>query len=206
MMHKMIMPDLGQTVAEGRIVRWLRKPGDRIQKGEPLLEVETDKVTMEVEAFTCGYLRECFAQEGQSVSAMTPIAVLTDDPAELYERPGPAGVGSSSRVGHTISPSPSPTFTSPGRVPASPAARARARELGIDLKEAHATGTDCLITRRDVERIVAEGAGSRRAVMAAVTTRSLQTIPHFHVTVDLDASRLVLLPSGAHRFRSSGNV
>ena len=72
MMHMLIMPDLGQTVAEGRIVRWLRKPGDRIQKGEPLLEVETDKVTMEVEAFKGGYLREFFAHEGQLVSALTP--------------------------------------------------------------------------------------------------------------------------------------
>jgi pyruvate dehydrogenase E2 component (dihydrolipoyllysine-residue acetyltransferase) len=191
MMHKVIMPDLGQTVAEGRIVRWLRKPGDRIQKGEPLLEVETDKVTMEVEAFKDGFLREFFAHEGQWVSAMTPIAVLTDDPAELYERPGPVGSGSSPRAAHTLSPSPSPTVASPGRVPASPAARARARELGIDLREAHATGVDRLITRRDVERIAAQGPGPRRAAMAAVTTRSMQTIPHFHVTVDLDVSRLV---------------
>jgi len=188
MMHKVIMPDFGQTVAEGRIVRWLRKPGDRIQKGEPLLEVETDKVTMEVEAFKGGYLREFFAHEGQLVSALTPIAILTDDPAELYEHPGPIGVDSSSRAVHTVS---SPTVTSPVRVLASPASRARARELGIDLREAHTTGADRLITRRDVERIAAEGTGPRRAVMAAITIRSMQTIPHFHVTVDLDVSRLV---------------
>jgi pyruvate dehydrogenase E2 component (dihydrolipoamide acetyltransferase) len=188
MMHMLIMPDLGQTVAEGRIVRWLRKPGDRIQKGEPLLEVETDKVTMEVEAFKGGYLREFFAREGQLVSALTPIAILTDDPAELYEHAGHIGVDSSGRAAHTVS---SPTVTSPGRVLASPAARFRARELGIDLREAHATGADRLITRRDVERIAAEATGPRRASMAAVTTRSMQTIPHFQVTVDFNVSRLV---------------
>jgi pyruvate dehydrogenase E2 component (dihydrolipoamide acetyltransferase) len=191
MMHKVIMPDLGQTVAEGRIVRWLRKPGDRIQKGEPLLEVETDKVTMEVEAFKGGYLREFFAHEGQLVSAMTPIAVLTDDPAELYEHPGPVGVGSPNVAGHTFSLSPSLSVVSPRRVPASPAARARARELGVDLRKAQPTGADLLITRRDLERIAAEGTESRRAAMAAITTKSIQTIPHFHVTVDLDVSRLV---------------
>jgi pyruvate dehydrogenase E2 component (dihydrolipoamide acetyltransferase) len=191
MMYNVIMPDLGQTVAEGRIVRWLRKPGDKIQKGDPLLEVETDKVTMEVEAFKGGHLRELLAQEGQSVSAMTPIAVLTDDAEELYEHAGPAGVGSSNRAEHTLSLSPSPTVVSTERVPASPAARARAREFGIDLREAHATGADRLITRRDVERIVAEGTGLRRAAMAAITTRSVQTIPHFYVSVDLDVSRLV---------------
>jgi pyruvate dehydrogenase E2 component (dihydrolipoamide acetyltransferase) len=153
MMYNVIMPDLGQTVAEGRIVRWLRKPGDKIQKGEPLLEVETDKVTMEVEAFKGGHLRELLAQEGQSVSAMTPIAVLTDNAEELYEHAGPVGVGSSNKAAHTVSLSPGPTVISTERVPASPAARARARELGIDLREAHATGADHLITRRDVERI-----------------------------------------------------
>src|SRR6516165_6164063 len=191
MMHKVIMPDLGQTVAEGRIVRWLRKPGDRIQKGEPLLEVETDKVTMEVEAFKDGYVREFFAHEGQLVSAMTPIAVITDDPEELYEHPGPVAVCSSGRPPHPLSVSPSLAVTSPGRVPASPAARARARELGVDLRGFEATGADRLITRRDVEGVAVEGTRSRRAVMAAITTKSMQTIPHFHVTVDLDVSRLV---------------
>ena len=186
------MPDLGQTVAEGRIVRWLRKPGDRIQKGEPLLEVETDKVTMEVEAFEGGYLRELFAQEGQLVSVMTPIAVLTDNPGELYEHLGPVGAGSLNGTVRAPSVSPRPAVRASGQLPASPAARVRARELGIDLREAHATGTDRLITRRDVERIATEGTVSRRAVaMAAITTRSMQTIPHFHVTVDLDVSRLV---------------
>jgi pyruvate dehydrogenase E2 component (dihydrolipoamide acetyltransferase) len=191
MMHKVIMPDLGQTVAEGRIVRWLRKSGDRIQKGEPLLEVETDKVTMEVEAFKGGYLREFLAQAGQLVSAMTPIAVLTDDPAEFYEHPGTVEAGSPHAAAHTWSPLPTATVASSGRVPASPAARARARELGIDLRAASATGTDRLITRRDVERIAAESRGPRRAAMAALTTRSVQSIPHFQVTVDLEVSRLV---------------
>jgi pyruvate dehydrogenase E2 component (dihydrolipoamide acetyltransferase) len=191
MMHNVIMPDLGQTVSEGRIVRWLKKPGDKIQKGEPLLEVETDKVTMEVEAFKSGHLRELLAREGQLVGAMTAIAILTDDPAELYEHPGRVEVGSSNTAADTLSLPPSPTVTYPGRVPASPAARARARELGVDLGETLASGAGRLITRRDVERVAAEGTRPKRAAMAAVTTRSMQTIPHFHVTVDLDVSRLV---------------
>jgi pyruvate dehydrogenase E2 component (dihydrolipoamide acetyltransferase) len=49
MTHRVMMPDLGQTAAEGKIIRWLKKPGDMVAKGELLLEVETDKVTMEVE-------------------------------------------------------------------------------------------------------------------------------------------------------------
>jgi TPP-dependent pyruvate/acetoin dehydrogenase alpha subunit len=88
MVHRIIMPDLGQTVAEGKIVRWLKKPGDRIAKGEPLFEVETDKVTMEVEAYKSGYLRELLVGEGEMANAQAPIALLTDEAEESYARPG----------------------------------------------------------------------------------------------------------------------
>ena len=87
MRHKIIMPDLGQTVAEGKIVRWLKQPGDRIEKGEPLFEVETDKVTMEVEAFRAGYLHEILVGGGEIAGAATPIAILTDSPNESHGDP-----------------------------------------------------------------------------------------------------------------------
>src|SRR6266567_3701028 len=114
MTHKVIMPDLGQTVSEGKIVRWLKKPGDKIEKGEPLFEVETDKVTMEVEAYKAGFLRELLVAEGETAVAMTPIAILTDRPDEAYGTPSGAALeqgsvkaagiapsGSSPRVRHT---------------------------------------------------------------------------------------------------------
>src|SRR5436309_12253579 len=90
MTHSVIMPDLGQTVSEGKVLRWLKKPGDTVKKGEPLFEVETDKVTVEVEAYRDGTLREILAGEGQVASAMTAVAILTDDAREPYERPAPA--------------------------------------------------------------------------------------------------------------------
>ncbi len=191
MMHRVIMPDLGQTVAEGRIVKWLKKPGEKIEKGEPLVEVETDKVTMEVEAFKSGYLRELVTQEGELVSAMTPIAFLTDDPMEPYEHAGPLGADARQKAVTAMSPLPSPAVRYLGRVRASPAARARARELGVDLRRAHATGPNRLITRRDVEGTAERTAERRASAMAAITTKSMQTIPHFQVTVDVDVSRLV---------------
>ena len=85
MTHSVIMPDLGQTMAEGKILRWLKKPGDTISKGEALLEVETDKVTMEVESYRGGYLRAILVPEGEMASAMSPIAILTDHADEAYE-------------------------------------------------------------------------------------------------------------------------
>src|SRR5215471_18293887 len=88
MKHTIIMPDLGQTTSEAKVVRWLKDLGDKVSAGEPLLEVETDKATMEVEAYVGGYLRKKLAEEGNLVSAMSPIAILTDAPEEaLGEEP-----------------------------------------------------------------------------------------------------------------------
>ena len=78
MVHTIIMPDLGQTTAEGKILRWLKNPGEKVLKGDHLLEVETDKVTIEVESFVSGYLRRVLAVEGQMASALAPIALVAD--------------------------------------------------------------------------------------------------------------------------------
>src|SRR5215831_7234812 len=89
MVHNIIMPDLGQTVAEGKILHWLKRPGDAVTRGEALLEVETDKVTMEVESYRSGYLRAILVGEGEMASAMSPIAVLTDQLDEISEEGNP---------------------------------------------------------------------------------------------------------------------
>src|SRR5579884_3243219 len=81
MKHEIIMPDLGQTAAEGKIIRWLKRPGEKVAQGDPILEVETDKVTMEVESYQGGYLRALLVNEGE----MAPIAILTDEPEEAYD-------------------------------------------------------------------------------------------------------------------------
>jgi pyruvate dehydrogenase E1 component alpha subunit len=78
-----ILPDLGQTTNEARIVSWLKQPGEYVRKGEPLVTVETDKVNMDIEAFDSGYLLEHVVAEGSLASALQPIAVLTDDADEV---------------------------------------------------------------------------------------------------------------------------
>ncbi len=87
MVHTITMPDLGQTVSEGKILKWLKKPGDKISRGEFLLEVETDKVTMEVESYVTGYLRAILIEQGQMGSALSPIAIVTDGSDEPFEHP-----------------------------------------------------------------------------------------------------------------------
>ena len=191
MMHEIILPDLGQTTSEGKVLKWRKQLGDYVSRGEPLLEIETDKVTMDVEAYAAGYLREILVTEGQMATALEPIAILTDDPAEPYERKAQEAPAPASAAG---SAPPTPRVeTPPARkgTAAAPAARALAKELGMDLALITGTGPGGLITRKDVERHAtkpAAAAAKPASGMAALTSKSKQTIPHFYVTVDVDAS------------------
>ncbi len=85
MKHVIILPDLGQTTSEAKIVSWLKNSGDKVAMGEPLLEVETDKATMVLEAYVGGYLRKKLAREGEIVAATNPVAIVTDTPDESFE-------------------------------------------------------------------------------------------------------------------------
>ena len=146
MKHTIILPDLGQTTNEAKIVRWLKKPGDKVSMGEPLVEVETDKATLEVESFVGGYLRQKLVEEEEVATAMAPIAILTDHPDEPYDQ---ALAGSSDKPAIPQSPKlETPTPKSAAEtVTAVPAARSLAKELGIDLNSVVGTGPRGLITK-----------------------------------------------------------
>lgn len=207
------MPDLGQTVSEGKVVRWLKKPGDWISKGDVLLEVETDKVTMDVESYRAGYLRSLLVREGDMASAMAPIAILTDEVDEP-----PSDVEAADGKDTQIPPSGAVTngpaellhqeenrsvetssAKSSSRPPASPAAKALASKLNVDLGCISGSGSDGLITRRDIERVAPSKEFSKPLLpMAEITARSVQTIPHFYVSSDIDVGALL-------RWRQSWN-
>jgi pyruvate dehydrogenase E2 component (dihydrolipoamide acetyltransferase) len=78
MSYKIVMPQLGLTMEEGSVTGWLKKPGERVEKGDPLFTVATDKVEMEVESFAAGYLGGICVELGQKVPVGTQIAELTD--------------------------------------------------------------------------------------------------------------------------------
>ncbi len=150
MTHTILMPDLGQTTTEGKILKWLKLPGERVAKGDHLLEVETDKVTMEVESYVGGYLRQALASEGEMASAMTPIALVTDtleEPLAQAEAKTPVPTPAT----EPVVAAPRAPAPSSGGLSIAPAARALARELGIDLGALSGTGPGGLITRKDVE-------------------------------------------------------
>ena len=194
MKHVIIMPDLGQTSSEAKIVSWLKGPGDKLATGEPLLEVETDKATMEVEAYVGGFLRKKLANEGDMVAASNPVAILSDTLDEQFDEDVKPRSKPAAPVGQTDRAQPATSAPVSASLAAVPAARMLAKQLGIELSTVRGTGPQGLITKADVERSVSQVGkaaatsheSKAREAMAALTSRSKSTIPHFYVTLDLD--------------------
>jgi pyruvate dehydrogenase E2 component (dihydrolipoamide acetyltransferase) len=175
------LPRLGQGMESGTIVKWLKSEGDQIEKGEPLYELDTDKVTQEVEADASGVLLKIAVQEGE-VEVGKTIAVIgeagekveeleaakVDEDEQEEGSPGPArereheqGREASAReqVAELRQRS-----TTDGRVKASPLARRIARERGLDLANIAGTGPEGRVVAEDVERAAASGAPAVTAV------------------------------------------
>ncbi|MBV9787279.1 MAG: biotin/lipoyl-binding protein, partial [Chloroflexi bacterium] len=90
-MAEVTMPKMGFDMQEGTIVRWLKKVGDEVKKGEPIAEIETDKVTIEIESFSSGTLTQIVADEGAVVAVGAPIAIL--DGGDGAAAPAPSDGG-----------------------------------------------------------------------------------------------------------------
>jgi pyruvate dehydrogenase E2 component (dihydrolipoamide acetyltransferase) len=191
MRHVIILPDLGQTTSEARILQLLKRAGEPVRRGEPIVAVSTDKVDMEVESFENGYLREWLVEEGAVATALSALAILTDTPEELYELPADATAQAKAP--------PTPGAPVPERknaqVIAAPAARALAKELGLDLKRLTGTGAAGLITKADVQRYTEQIGKSEimdtrpLTAMAATAVASKRDIPHFYATLDVSMTR-----------------
>lgn len=166
------LPRLGQGMEAGTIVRWLKAKGDPVAKGEPLYELDTDKVTQEVEAEADGTLLEIVVPEGE-VSVGSLVAVIGaegEDVSSLLAAAAPSGDGEArtpapgttevpgTEAGQTApEPPPAPAPERRGRVKASPLARRIARERGIDLAALAGTGPEGRVIAEDVEKAAAEG-------------------------------------------------
>ena len=170
------LPRLGQGMEAGTIVKWLKSEGERVEKGEPLFEVDTDKATQEVEAEASGVLLKIAVAEGEVPVGQT-IAVIGEEgesvPVESPEAPAdtPEPDVSSERTtsGTTYRETSSPQAENGGgRVKASPLARRMARERGISLEGLRGTGPEGRIIAEDVERGEARPEVARPA--AAVVT------------------------------------
>ena len=206
------MPSMGADMTEGTIVKWLKQEDEKIEKGDKLAEIETDKTVVEMEAYGAGYLRKIVIPEGEKVPVGTVIGFMgemDDDIPEIKGNP----VGQTETVQES-SPQPSslennssnskPTIPdSSGRVKASPIARKLAEELGVNLGSLSGSGPGGRITKEDVE--AASGGkndevdsdvegnltplSSMRKTIASVTVRSKTEAPHFYITTSVNMTK-----------------
>jgi len=158
---EVILPRLGQGMESGTIVRWLKSEGDPVQKGEPLFELDTDKVTQDVEAETSGVLLKIAVEEGEVPVGQT-VAFIG---AEGEDVPETAAATAPKEEAQPSEPQSAPATvevrdeaavaSGNGRIKASPLARRMARERGIELSGVRGTGPDGRIVAEDVERVEA---------------------------------------------------
>ena len=170
MIHDIFMPALSSTMTEGKIVSWVKSPGDKVEKGETVVVVESDKADMDVESFYEGYLATILVEAGQEAPVGTAIALVAETEAEIAQAqqkapstpaatpqetsPTPAATPTPQPVA-TATPTPSTASSSNGsngRTVASPRAKKLAKELGVDLKTLQGSGPHGRIVAEDVER------------------------------------------------------
>ena len=152
------MPKWGLTMEEGIVSKWFKKPGDTVEKGEPLFEVETEKITNTVESPASGVLHQIVVEAGSKVAVGTVLAVL----AEPGETPAQVEPGAAAAPAQAEAPAaaakdkPAPRAKAEFK-PSSPAARRLAKELDVDLSLVEGTGPGGRITEKDVQKFHEEG-------------------------------------------------
>jgi pyruvate dehydrogenase E2 component (dihydrolipoamide acetyltransferase) len=189
-----VMPQMGESIFEGTITKWLKKPGDKVERDEPLFEISTDKVDAEIPSPSAGVLLEIKIAEGQTVPIQTVVAVI-DGSGSVAAAPAPAPAKPAAPALSPVSAKPtSPAAPVPAatpvaastasapasssvistdaasseRVHSSPLVRRLAKEHGIDLGSLDGTGASGRITKQDIEAAIAaqSGAASAAAVPA----------------------------------------
>ncbi|RKG88844.1 pyruvate dehydrogenase complex dihydrolipoamide acetyltransferase [Corallococcus sp. CA049B] len=168
-----LMPSLSPTMTEGKIVKWLKKEGDKVSSGDAIAEVETDKSNLEVEAYDDGTLARITVQAGDMAKVGAPIAFLTPKgakagasaPAAAPQAPAaPKAAGAaapSAPAGGQVVPlrrePQAPASGAGGRLRASPLAKRMAQERGLDISQVRGTGPLGRVVKRDVEQALGQG-------------------------------------------------
>lgn len=175
-----VMPQLGESIAEGTVIKWLIPPGGMVEKDQPLLEVETEKVALDIPAPATGVLREVLVQEGATVPVGTVLARLEHEPVEtVMSRVGGIGVRARSSAAE-------------GAPHYSPAVKQVAREHDIQLSEVTGSGEGGRITKKDVLDAAAKRGTSTPTPSAAPTLPNAEEelVPFNHMRKTI-AERMV---------------
>ncbi len=175
-----VMPQMGESIFEGTITKWLKKPGDKVERDEPLFEISTDKVDAEIPSPSAGVLKEIKVGEGQTVPIQTIVGIIdAAGSAAASSAPAPA-----KPAAPALAPSKAPAAAAPAplrpaapapaapvaaasvpassgssgeRIHSSPLVRRMAKEHGIDLSSVEGTGAGGRISKQDIEAVIAAG-------------------------------------------------
>jgi len=195
-----VMPALELAQETGKVLAWIKKEGDNVVKGEPLLEIETDKVSFELEAQADGILAGIKSHEGDVVPVGQVIAwlVAPGEQPPVESDTASRGMAEQARpMTATSSPAAAAAPAASGGPRISPKARRMAQELGVDISSIVGTGPGGTISGEDVQAAAAKPAASAGESLSAIarlmaerTTQSWTTVPHFFLARDVDASAL----------------
>jgi len=174
-----VMPQMGESIFEGTITKWLKKPGDKVERDEPLFEISTDKVDAEIPSPSAGVLKEIKVGEGQTVPIQTIVGVIdaagsaAAAPASAQAKPAAAAPAKAPVAAAPAPPAPRPAVPPPAAAPiasipassgssgerihSSPLVRRMAAEHGIDLSTLTGTGAGGRISKQDIEALIAAG-------------------------------------------------
>jgi pyruvate dehydrogenase E2 component (dihydrolipoyllysine-residue acetyltransferase) len=192
-MTDVVMPQMGESIVEGTLTKWLKKAGEHVERDEPLFEISTDKVDTEIPAPASGVLQEVLVEEGKTVAISTIVGRIADGngasaPAPAAVKPTPAPTPATPAPTQSAPP-PQPPAPPPVRAPEpqpvayadtespngplSPLVRKMAREYGIDLRQVKGTGMGGRITKQDLDAYMsAQGART----MAQVSSAPMATV------------------------------
>jgi pyruvate dehydrogenase E2 component (dihydrolipoamide acetyltransferase) len=171
-----IMPQMGESIFEGTITKWLKKPGDKVQRDEPLFEISTDKVDAEIPAPASGVLQDIKAAEGSTVQVNTVVGIIAGDGegAAAPAKSAPAAKKEEAPAPSKAQPAaPAPAAAheeeSYDDVRSSPLVRKMAREHGVDLNRVTGTGTGGRITKQDIQTFLDKGPSAPAASAPAAS-------------------------------------
>jgi len=173
MAYTLALPEVGETVTEGTIERWLKQPGEQVAKYEPIVEVNTDKVNVELPSPVSGTLREILAQDGETVAVGAPLCVIDEVAGEVPAEISPAPAKEEPAAAQAPAPKREPVAAGAGRDGsgngakqphrATPRVRKLAEELGVNLEVLAGTGPGGRIVEEDV-RAAVQGATAKAGV------------------------------------------
>ena len=214
-----IMPQMGESIFEGTITKWLKKPGDKVQRDEPLFEISTDKVDAEIPAPASGVLQEIVVAEGNTVQVNTIVGTIAaDGESSASAKAAPAAPPAPPKKEATSAPPPpvpvpaappAPAETHDEDVRSSPLVRKLARENNVDLSQVTGTGLGGRITKQDIMAFIERGPSAAAPPQIASTPQadgvsqpSSRPEPSAPPRPDSQRAHLGFFePAGEHRLR-----